>query len=131
MKQTLETIILKYLKSLTPNQKYINILITLVKTTNFNEDSQIKDYLITKTEKILAQIEDIMYETSYEFDLDNILNLLKAFKNKHDFSKAIYNVLDAIVYESEDFYQIDKLSNINDLYPEISKKIHKKSSSRY
>ena len=62
MKQTLETIILKYLKSLTPNQKYINILITLVKTTNFNEDSQIKDYLITKTEKILAQIEDIMYE---------------------------------------------------------------------
>ena len=122
MKQTLETIILKYLKRLTPNQKYINILITLVKTTNFNEDSQIKDYLITKTEKILAQIEDIMYETSYEFDLDNILNLLKAFKNKHDFSKAIYNVLDAIVYESEDFYQIDKLSNINDLYPEISKK---------
>ena len=70
-------------------------------------------------------------KTSYEFDLDNILNLLKAFKNKHDFSKAIYNVLDAIVYESEDFYQIDKLSNINDLYPEISKKIHKKSSSRY
>ena len=125
MKKNLEEHILNHLINCEKNTKYISILTTLVKTTNFEKNSKIKKYLISETEDFLSNFDDIMFGLLYKFDLDDIFNLLNAFKNKHDFSEFINHVLDNLVYESETFYQIDKLSDINELYPKVFKQYMK------
>ena len=100
-------------------------LLELAEVTEFGYSTTIESYLISVVKDSLENVYDIMFLDGNHYQL--IFHLLSELVNKYDFSSYIYDLLNIVVFESEDLFQIEKITILKKVYPHIYEKFYKEN----